>query len=310
MGFDAPTIQRLTGGRLHLSHGPMDVVLKAWGDEAAVAAAERAAAARFGGILGELCAELDALRRPVDGGAEEPVSPVGLRMARAVRPFAPAFITPMAAVAGAVADELMAALRSVPGIERAFVNDGGDIAVWCGPGTALDVAVAADFGEWPEREAYDRAVPGLNGLVRVTAGDGVGGIATSGARGRSFSLGIADSVTVLAADAAAADAAATMIANAVDADDPAVVRRPARSLDPDSDLGERLVTVSVGPLSARTRAAALEHGAAVAGALMRRGLVIAAFLSLQGETRVVADATLDRVASARPTAIERRKRIA
>ena len=42
------------------------------------------------------------------------------------------------------------------------------------------------------------------------------GIATSGWRGRSFSLGIADAVTVLAATAAEADAAATVIANAVD----------------------------------------------------------------------------------------------
>ncbi|WP_204349766.1 hypothetical protein, partial [Klebsiella pneumoniae] len=80
-------------------------------------------------------------------------------------------------------------------------------------------------------------------------GDGIGGIATSGAQGRSFSLGIADSVTVLARDAASADAAATLIANAVDLDHPAIRRRPARNLDPDSDLGDRLVTVGVGDLT-------------------------------------------------------------
>ena len=66
------------------------------------------------------------------------------------------------------------------------------------------------------------------------------GVATSGWRGRSFSLGIADAVTVLAATAAAADAAATIIANAVDLPGhPAIARRPASELEDDSDLGDR-----------------------------------------------------------------------
>ena len=76
------------------------------------------------------------------------------------------------------------------------------------------------------------------------------GVATSGWRGRSFSLGIADAVTVFAGTAAVADAAATLIANAVDLPGhPAFARAPARRCDPQSDLGERLVTVDVGPLA-------------------------------------------------------------
>ena len=87
------------------------------------------------------------------------------------------------------------------------------------------------------------------------------GVATSGWRGRSFSLGIADAVTVLATNAAPADAAATLIANAVDLPGhPAVTRVPARELAPDSDLGDRLVTQGVGPLSPREIAGALEAG--------------------------------------------------
>jgi ApbE superfamily uncharacterized protein (UPF0280 family) len=67
-------------------------------------------------------------------------------------------------------------------------------------------------------------------------------VATSGWRckgkgGRSFSFGIADAVTVLAGSAAAADAAATVIANAVDLPGHgAITRRPASAIDPDSDL--------------------------------------------------------------------------
>jgi uncharacterized protein len=115
----------------------------------------------------------------------------------------------------------------------------------------------------------------------------VRGIATSGWNGRSFSLGIADAATVLARSAAQADAAATLVANAVDVDDPAVRRAPARTLDPDSDLGARLVTVEVGPLAPEAIAAALDRGAEKAQQLRRAGRIIAAVLLLRGEIRVV-----------------------
>jgi ApbE superfamily uncharacterized protein (UPF0280 family) len=114
----------------------------------------------------------------------------------------------------------------------------------------------------------------------------VRGIATSGWRGRSQSLGIADAVTVLARSAAEADAAATLIASAVNPvnfDHPAIERRPARSLKEDSDLGDLPVTVGVATLPPREVAAALQSGAARAGELQSRGLIYAAYLSLQGE---------------------------
>jgi len=286
MFADRPQVRELTGGRLHLSHGPIDVILRAWGEPMAVAAAYRAAAIRFGGILPELCHELPHLRAPIRARdpaafssphckAELPCSPVGRRMAVACLPFADVFVTPMAAVAGAVADELMAVMRDTGELERAYVNDGGDIAVYCAPGRALDIGIAGDFRRSP--------IPGLNGELRIRHGDGIGGIATSGARGRSFSLGIADSVTALAADAATADVAATLIASAVDIDHPAIVRRPASHLDPDSDLGDRLVTVSVGDLPRTAVLEALEAGRRRAALYLARGLIIDAALMLQGE---------------------------
>src|SRR5690606_33303403 len=152
----------------------------------------------------------------------------------------------------------------------------GDIAVHCAPGQVLGVGVAGSFGLGP--------VPRLNGEVRLRHGDGVGGVATSGARGRSFSLGIADSVTVLAADAATADVAATLIANAVDVDHPAIERLPASALDPDSDLGDRLVTVSVGALPRAAVLAALEAGRRRAADYLARGLIVDAAILLQDET--------------------------
>jgi hypothetical protein len=276
--FAPPAIQELEGGRLHLSHGPIDVVLEAWGRKRAVREAYAAACARFPEILPELCDELARLRRPMH---EAPVveGPVARRMVAACRPFTGVFVTPMAAVAGAVADELLAEMTGAARLQRAFVNDGGDIAVLVTPGHVLDIGVAGDFSRG--------AVPALNGAVRLDAASGVGGLATSGARGRSFSLGIADSVTTLAASAAVADVAATLVANAVNIDSLAIRRRPARELDPDSDLGDLPVTVSVGALTPAEVETALAAGAERAREYRRRGLIEDAVLMLRGKSRAL-----------------------
>ena len=270
------------GRRLHLQHGPIDLIVEAWGPPAAVAAAYGRAVARFGGLLQELVDELPALRRAAPGRLE---GRVARAMAAAVAVHRPAFLTPMAAVAGAVADEICAVMAAGGGLERACVNDGGDIALFLTPGTAVTAAIAARAG-LPDR-------------VTIRHADPVRGIATSGWRGRSFSMGIADAVTVLAASGAAADAAATLIANAVDLPGhPAVGRAPAATLRAESDLGERLVTTAVGPLRPDEVAAALGAGVACAEAMRRRGLIAAAALFLQGEVRVAGPLPLAAAAGA------------
>ncbi len=281
--FAPATIQELTGGRLHLSHGPIDVVLKAFGAADLVARAHAAAARRFPEILPELCAELSALRAR-SGSSAAPRSPVGRRMSEACWAFRHEFITPMAAVAGSVADELLSIMVAAGPLQRAYVNDGGDIAVFCAPGQVLEIGIAGSFEKGP--------IPAGSGIAQIRHGDGVGGIATSGARGRSFSLGIADSVTVLAATAAGADAAATMIANAVNCEDAAIERRAAVNLDPDSDLGRQLVTVGVGPLPIVKVRAALEAGRIRAASYRKRGLILDAALTLQGETVTLSDSSI------------------
>ena len=275
----APAVsQELTGGRLHLAHGPIDVVLKAWGTGEALRAAYAAADRRFATILPELCDELVALRRPL---SDRPVvtGPVARRMLEACRPFADVFLTPMAAVAGAVADELLSHMSAAAPLQRVFVNNGGDIAVWIARGQSLEIGVAGSFSRGN--------VPLINATMRLEGGCGVGGIATSGARGRSFSLGIADAVSVLGRTAAAADAAATLIANAVNIKSPAVARRPARELEPDSDLGDRLVTVAVGALTEAEIEAALAAGRARAEQYRRRGLIVDAVLMLDRHTQML-----------------------
>ena len=234
---------------------------------------------RFQGLLAELVTELRVLRLPVDQG--EPLAgAVARRMVSACAPFAPRFITPMAAVAGAVADEIIGCFR-VPGIDKAYVNNGGDIALHLTPGTSFRVGLCANAGGKPWKSLA------LDGAFEVDSTQSVRGIATSGWQGRSFSFGVADAVTVLATTAAGADAAATMIANAVNVESPAVLRRPANSIKDDTDLGERLVTVDVGRLSPEEVARALECGQRCAQGMVTDALIAAAVLILQGEVVTV-----------------------
>ncbi|TQF40679.1 thiamine biosynthesis protein ApbE [Bradyrhizobium sp. UNPF46] len=273
-----PQIALLSDGRrLHLQDGPIDLIIEARGRADAVRAAYEAAAQRFNGLLDELCAELPALR----AAAEEWTSLQGVvarRMHAAVAPFAAdGFITPMAAVAGSVAEEILAAMLGAATLDQAYVNNGGDIALHLGGGEHFSIGLM----DRPDRDGVMRA-------MRVDADDPVRGIATSGRHGRSFSLGIADAVTVLAATASRADAAATVIANAVDLPGhPAIVRQPACELQPDSDLGARLVTRHVGELSRDEIAAALESGAECARRLFDRGLIEDAVLRLCGDMLVI-----------------------
>ena len=265
-----PLVRALLGDgrRWHFQHGPIDLVIEAFGAPDQVVAAYEAAWQRFKSILVELVSELPVLRAPTG----QPLSgAVARRMKAACERHRGVFVTPMAAVAGAVADEVLAAMTAAATLDRAYVNNGGDIAIHLAPGESFRTGIVT-LG----------AVPALDGFADISAG--VGGIATSGWRGCSLSLGIADSVTVLAASAAEADVAATLIANAVQMDDPAVHRQPASSLDADSDLGDRLVTVDVGTLSPEAVAVALERGLAAA-----RKTNLAVLLSLQGMSVMTVD---------------------
>ncbi|ESY93442.1 UPF0280 family protein [Mesorhizobium australicum] len=263
------------GKRLHLNHGPIDLIVEAFGEADECRAAYAQAVARFQTILIELVEELPELRLPAFFLAPRTFAgPTARRMEAAVIPLAECFITPMAAVAGSVADEMLAALLAGRKLDRAYVNNGGDSALHLDKATSIGLAVAGTGNGMADR-------------ITIRAQDGVRGVATSGWRGRSFSLGIADAVTVLARTGAEADAAATLIANAVDLPgNPAIRRTPARDLSPDSDLGARLVTQGVGTLASGEVARALDNGLAVAEDFRRRGLIAASALFLGGEVRI------------------------
>lgn len=261
-------IEKLSNGRLHLQHGPIDLIVGAEGNQtAAYAAAE----ARFKTVLDELVDELPQLRQPFTKNTPMPVGEVAGRMHCATKPYeGHGYLTRMAAVAGAVADSVLAAMTSAVDVNRACVNNGGDIAFYLAPGQRYSVAIAAECGDHV-------------GRIRVLSDDPVRGIATSGRHGRSLSLGIADSVTVLARSAAEADIAATLIANAVDLPGhPGITRKPACEVRDDSDLGDLPVVTKCRPLTEYECELALASGEATAQSFFREGLIAGAALMLQG----------------------------
>jgi ApbE superfamily uncharacterized protein (UPF0280 family) len=275
---DPATIRLLPNGRLHLHDGPIDLVIGADAASVEVRRAYEVAADRFVTILDELCAELPLLRSRISDEARFPTGRIARNMVLAVLPYGQrCFITPMAAVAGAVAEAVLSAMTENASLRRAYVNNGGDIALHLAPGESYAVGMV----ERPDQ-------PSMFGSVEISAAAPVRGIATSGWRGRSFSLGIADAVTVLASGAAQADAAATIVANAVDLPlHPAVTRIPAREIVLDSDLLDLPVTRAVGQLSPQESSRALDAGLAVAEELRAQRLIYAVALCLKGQVRVL-----------------------
>jgi hypothetical protein len=278
-----PISHELSHGRRHFQHGPIDVIAYAEGDPVSVARAHEAAWQRFGQILPELVDELAELRKPVGsvGALKGPIAQTMWQACKAclIESDIAAFLTPMAAVAGSVAQDLSACYQA-SGIRRAWINNGGDIALHLTNDTAVSIGLFADLARFDAQQL----VTGVqtDAVFEVKHGMGISGVATSGWRGRSFSLGIADSVTVFASSASQADAAATMIANSVDIADVRIVRQPANTLKDDSDLGEQLVTVAVPTLGQDEIHEALEVGLKKAHTLKQNGLICASVLSCQG----------------------------
>ena len=282
--------------RLHLQHGPIDLIISADGVTDVVINAFARAADAFDGLLATLVGELPKLRAPAN--ASSPPDLEGLvakRMDEAVRPHlhryeSGDFITPMVAVAGSVADYILNAMGG--GLDRAIVNNGGDIALHLSKGAFFDIGIADDrdayFSDFNKKAStkFVGNMP-LKGQIRLGHEDKIGGVATSGWRGRSHSLGIADSVTVLAKTAADADVAATLIANAISVSSPVILQQPANELAPDSDLQDRLVTVAVGPLTDDEIYQALAAGSSLAAAMHEDGQIAAVYARLQGRSFMI-----------------------
>lgn len=275
--MSAPQASLLPDGqRLHLHHGPIDLIIEVTGPGRN--AAYQRAISRFSNVLEELVAELPMLREQARTGTSFKGS-ISQEMQNSVEPYCANFITPMAAVAGAVADDILIHLCNGTGIDKAYVNNGGDVAFHITPGQTVNAAIAGH----------------PSGRITIHSHDPFRGIATSGWRGRSFSFGIADAVSVVAKNSAMADVAATMIANAVNLpNDPIIERLPATDISPDSDLGKLRITTNVPPLSSIQIMQALDNGKKLARSLLERNLIGGACLQLSGYTQHIGQFSIQR----------------
>ena len=269
--------------RLHLQHGPIDLIIHVEASEGIRKRLYSAVEKRSRTVLEELVTEMEFLKLPWNSAQSEPKGSIAKKMFGAVSDSA-VFVTPMAAVAGAVADEMLETMlleAQIPDsclehISRMYVNNGGDIAFWLNIGESFSIGVVDN----PE-------IPKLNTKVNLAYESPVRGIATSGWRGRSLSLGIADAVTVLAQSATYADVAATLIANEVNVDFPGIEKRAASEVKDESDLGMIPVTVHVPDLPEDKISFALEQGAKIARKFIKAEKITAAYLSLQKQRLVI-----------------------
>lgn len=268
----ADVMQNLKPGQVFVDFGPVSMVITASRNGEGDTQLCRAAFPVIAACLEDLRPSLEMLRRYPPQVELEQLAGAGETMARAVLRTGDPWLTPMAAVAGTVADAV-ADFLFAQGAEKVTANNGGDIALRLAPGQSLGLGVLYDL----ERGGVDR-------VVHLTAEKGVGGVATSGLGGRSLTTGIASGVTVFSCRCAQADALATLLADRSCIDSPAVHTRLAGELDPDSDIADLPVVVSVEPLSREEKERALEQVLREAEEQYRRGNLLACIATVQGVT--------------------------
>jgi len=250
--------------RLFLQHGPIDIVVEAIGKDKYLAYEK--VKTYFKTLLSDLVLELELLKKEVQYDRQF-TNQIAQKMQQATQEFHPDFITPMAAVAGSVADSVLEVLTSGFILEKAYVNNGGDVSFYLNKGQSMKSSLASMPDTFTEIKYEDKSR----------------GVATSGWRGRSFSLGIADSVTVLANNAAMADAAATMIANSVNLKNhPLIKKKYAQDLNDSSDLFGQMVTTEVGKLSQKDIIKAINNGHNKAKMYLGNNLINSALIHLCG----------------------------
>jgi hypothetical protein len=183
-------------------------------------------------------------------------------------------MTPKAAVAGAVADEIADLIFEDEDVSRVIVNNGGDIAIRLRGREIAKVGIISDLSR---KEITHKLL--------VDSGRNIGGVATSGFGGRSFTKGIASAAVVVASTASLADAAATLLGNTINVDDPVIERQLAEEIYPGTDIPGHLVTTKVGNLSQYKIKEALEKGLIKVRELQDKGLIFGALLALKGEIK-------------------------
>jgi len=267
-------IQTLPDGSVLVDYGPMQMVIRAYEDGKPLVTLAQEGAHLALGVLEDLAGFLPVIKKKAQGLEVEKEFPdVVRRMVEATQRMEEPDLTPLAAVAGAASD-VVADFIFDQGGSKTIVDNGGDIAIRLRGDEVAKVGVKTDIHS--TRPSY---------MISIDSTMGIGGVTTSGLGGRSFTKGIASAATVLSKSAALADAAATVIGNFTNVDDPKIRRSLAEGIYPDTDIAGAWVTTEIGRLSPEKIEEALKHGLSKAYSICERRLIKGALIAVK--SRVV-----------------------
>jgi hypothetical protein len=264
-------IQILLNGTVLVDYGPMRMFISASENgKPLVKLAEEGA--RFAmKVLQDLAKFLSVIKkRSLELEVEEIFPDVVRKMIEATKKMEESDLTPLAAVAGTASDVVADFIFSRGGT-KIIVDNGGDVAIRLREGEVARVGVKTEIEA--KHPAY---------LISIDSTMGIGGVATSGLGGRSFTKGIASAATVLSETASLSDAAATVIGNFTNIEDPNIMRSLAEKIYPDTDIAGEWVTIKVGELSQEKIGEALDRGLWKAYSICQKGLINGAMIALQG----------------------------
>jgi len=265
-------IQTLPNGAVLVDYGPMRMFITVMEKGKPIISLAKEGADLAIQILEDLAEFLPVIKmRSQELKIEEAFPDVVRRMIEATKKMGEPDLTPLAAVAGTTSDRVADFIFGRGGT-KIIVDNGGDIAIRLKEGEVARIGVKTDI------QAKDPDY-----LITVDSTTGIGGVATSGLGGRSFTKGIASAATVLAENASLADAAATVVGNFTNVEDPNIIRTLAEKVYPDTDIAGEWVTIEVGKLSSEKIEEALTNGLTKANSICQKGLIKGALIAVQGK---------------------------
>jgi uncharacterized protein len=254
-----------------VEYGPMRMFIQSFEHGKPLVELSKEGAKKAKEVLEDLARFLPLIKRKAEAlEIDEGYPDVVQRMIEATRIMEEPDLTPLAAVAGAAAD-VVADFMLRRGGTKIIIDNGGDIAIRIRGGEVARVGIKTDI-----HAVHPSYVLSVDEAMRI------GGVATSGLGGRSFTKGIASAATALAETSSFADAAATVIGNFTNIEDPRIRRSLAERIYPDTDLAGEWVTTEVGALPQEKGEEALSRGLAKAESLGRKGLIKGALIAVKG----------------------------
>jgi len=265
------SVQVLSNEAVLLDYGPMHLFISVFENGKPVIALAKEGANLAMKVLGDLAEFLPVIRKKsrvleVEEGFPDAVK----RMIESTKKMEEPDLTPLAAVAGTASD-VVADFMFRKGGTKIIVDNGGDIAIRLKEGEVVRVGIKTEISA--KHPAY---------VIAIDSKMEIGGVATSGLGGRSFTKGIASAATVLSKTASFADAAATVVGNFTNVEDPKILRILAEKVYPDTDIAGDWVTVKVGNLSQEKIKEALNNGLSKAYSICEKGWINGALIALQG----------------------------